>query len=127
MRRLAKLLVALLVVGASVAVVLWNSTAETAPPALSVADAKRNAAPLEGRDVTVRGSVVEGTIVMDGGRVAAFVMGDIAEKISVHYNRTPPDNFGSKEVVVHGSLHVGSDGVPWLEATTIQVGCASKY
>lgn len=127
MRRSAKLLTALAVIAASATIVLWNTGAQSAPPALGVADAKREAHEWSGRDVTVRGNVVEGSIREEGSRVVEFVIADAFEKMRVAYNQTPPDSFGAKEVVVRGQLWVAQDGVPFLEARTIQVGCASKY
>lgn len=108
-------------------VLLWVTSAQSAPPALGVTDAKRQAETLEGKSVNVRGNILEGTIVEQDGRVLEFVIGDAFERLRVDYNQTPPDNFGAKEVVVKGVLALDADGHPFLHASSIQVGCSSKY
>ncbi len=127
MRRKAKLLVALIVVAASAGLVLWNTSSTAGSPAMGVSEAKHKAETLQGDSITVRGTVVAGSIVEDGARVVEFVVGDGTEQLRVLFNRTPPDNFGAKEVVVDGTMDVGADGVPLLRADEIKVGCASKY
>lgn len=127
MRRPAKLLTALLVVSAALGLIAWNTSAQTAPPALSVSDAKRQAADLAGTEVSVRGTVVEGSIVQDASVVVSFVVADSFERLRVQFGQTPPDNFGVKEVVVRGSLGQDAQAVVVLEAHSIQVGCSSKY
>jgi len=127
MRRRTKFFVALLLIAASLALVLWNASAATAPPALTVTDAKYRAIEHPQTDATVRGNVVEGSIVEVDGRVVSFQVEDGRERLPVTYNATPPDNFGAKQVVVRGTLAVDDHGLPVLQAQTIQVGCASKY
>lgn len=124
MRRRAKLLVALLLVAGSLTLVLWNTQAQAAAPALAVSDAKYRA---PGDVVVVRGTVVEGSIVESGGMLHSFVVEDTHERMRVDYAAPPPDNFGAKQVVVHGTVRHAEDGTPYLEGSAIQVGCASKY
>lgn len=127
MRRRTKLVVALLLVGASVGLVVWNTSTAAAPPALTVTDAKHHALDRPGADATVRGNVVEGSIVETDGRVVSFLVEDGQERLLVLYNETPPDNFGAKQVAVKGTLELDAQGLPILHAESIQVGCASKY
>lgn len=127
MRRRSKLWITILVVALSATVVLWNSSADTAAPALGVSDARYQAAALDGQAVTVRGTVLEGSIVEDGPTLVEFVVADHLEQLRVVYGQNPPDNFGVKEVVLQATLVTGEDGTPYLEAHAIQVGCASKY
>jgi cytochrome c-type biogenesis protein CcmE len=127
MRRRTKFVVALLLIAASLGLVLWNTGTAAAPPALTVSDAKFRALEHPDTEATVRGNVVEGSIVESGGRVASFLVEDGQERLLVFYNDTPPDNFGAKQVVVQGTLGLDDAGLPVLRATSIQVGCASKY
>lgn len=127
MRRPHKLLVTCLVVGAATALIAWNTAAEAGAPALGVADAKRRAALHESQAVAVRGSVLAESIVVQGSLVESFVIADAEEQLRVVYNQLPPDNFGPKDVVVNGVLGLGDEGEPVLYATSIQVGCSSKY
>lgn len=123
----AKLLTTLLILAAAAALILWNARAQAAPPALGVSDAKRQAEQHLGREVSVRGSVVEGSILQEGSTVLSFVLADGSERLLVRYNQTPPDNFGVKEVVVRGVLAQDAQSAIVLHATAIQVGCSSKY
>ena len=127
MRRRNKVFATLFVVAAALTLIFLNTGAQTASSALAVSDAKRQAAELDGRVVTVRGTVVEGTLVESGSRLVEFVIADASERLRVEFNDTAPDNFGVKEVVVKGELLVGDDSVPYLVAHEIKVGCASKY
>lgn len=126
MRRRAKLLTALFLVGAAGALVLWNTGAAAPTPALGVSDAKWKALSLEGREVNVRGNIVQGSILEADGRVLEFIVADDFEQLRVLFNQTPPDNFGAKEVMAKGRITL-VDGLPVLEASSLQVGCASKY
>jgi cytochrome c-type biogenesis protein CcmE len=118
MRRTQKLLVTSLVVGAAVGLILWNTAAETAAPALGVSEAKRKAADYETGAVAV---------LLNGSIVESFVIADSLEQLRVEYNQPPPDNFGPKDVIVYGMLRTTSEGTILLQATSIQVGCSSKY
>jgi cytochrome c-type biogenesis protein CcmE len=127
MRRTQKLLVTSLVVGAAVGLILWNTAAETAAPALGVSEAKRKAADYETGAVAVRGLVLADSILLNGSIVESFVIADSLEQLRVEYNQPPPDNFGPKDVIVYGMLRTTSEGTILLQATSIQVGCSSKY
>ena len=127
MRRSHKLLITLAVVGAATLLIAWNTSAQTARPAMSVSDAKRDAAQLEQKEVAVRGMVEAPSIVLNGTIVESFVIEDGSEKLRVEYNRPPPDNFGPKDVVVNGRVQRQADGTVVLLADSIQVGCSSKY
>jgi cytochrome c-type biogenesis protein CcmE len=127
MRRAKKLLITGLVLVAAALVIAWNTSAQSADPALGVTAAKR--AGLHGVDgeQSVRGTVLESSIVHEGGRLRSFVLSDGTEQLLVLYNQTPPDAFGPKDVMVKGHLDVDSEGRVVLQATNIQVGCSSKY
>lgn len=127
MQRRTKILSVLFVLGGAALLIFANTGAQSAASALGVADAKHQAASLAGREVTVRGTVVEGTISESDSRLVEFAMADAQERLRVVYNDTAPDNFGPKEVVVIGTLYLQEDGVPYLAAREIKVGCASKY
>lgn len=127
MRRTQKLLITSLVIGAAVGLILWNTAAETAAPALGVAEAKRKAGEFSPTTVSVRGTVTPESIVVNGTKLESFVIADSLEQLQVLFNQTPPDNFGPKEVVVYGSLMTSEDGSVFLAAQSIQVGCSSKY
>lgn len=127
MRRTHKFLITSLVIGASALLIAWNTSAESARPALGVADAKREALALQGQPVAVRGTVLEGSIVMNGSLVESFVVADSEEQLLVWFGAPPPDSFGPKEVVVYGVLETDVSGVALLRAESIQVGCSSKY
>lgn len=120
-------MVAAFLLAASLGVVVWNTSASQVPEAIGVSDAKRQAQLLDGKPLSVRGVVLEGTIIEDEGRLKEFVLADEFEQLRVYYEGSPPDNFGAKDVVVEGTIQVQDDGVPVLNATQIKVGCASKY
>lgn len=126
MRARNKAGVGLFVMAMALSIVLWNVSASSSP-AMSVSDAKRDAGALQNRTLGVRGSVMEASIVVAGSIVESFVITDASESLLVLFNRTPPDNFGPKEVMVFGSLRLDPDGPVAFEATSIQVGCSSKY
>lgn len=127
MRRRAKVLSVGFVIAGAFALILLSTGAQPAVAAMGVADAKLQASALAGQEVTVRGTVVEGTMLESGSRLLEFVIADPAERMRVLFNETTPDNFGVKEVVVTGELVLQDDGVPYLMAREIKVGCASKY
>lgn len=127
MRRTQKLLITSLVVGAAVGLILWNTAADTAAPAIGVTEAKRKAGDYSPTQVAVRGTVLAESIQFNASRVESFVIADSLEQLQVSFNQTPPDNFGPKEVVVYGLLRTSEDGTVVLEAQSIQVGCSSKY
>ena len=126
MRRRAKVITALFLVVAAAALIFWNTGTASPTPALGVSDAKWKAPTLEGREVNVRGNVVQGSIVEVDGKIVEFIVADDFEQLRVLYNQTPPDNFGPKEVMAKGELVI-VEGVPVLQASSLQVGCASKY
>lgn len=127
MRRTHKLLVTSLVVGAAVGLIMWNTAADAAAPALGVAEAKRKASEYAPSTVSVRGTVLAESIQVNGTIVESFVIADSLEQLQVSFNQNPPDNFGPKEVVVYGALRTVDDGSVVLDAQSIQVGCSSKY
>lgn len=127
MIRRQKFLVTGLVVGAAALLILWNTSAQSATPALGVAEAKRDAPRLQGQAVAVRGTVVEGSIETNGSVVERFVLADSLEQLLVEFGKTPPDNFGPKEVVVYGVVEHSAEGRIVLHAQSLQVGCSSKY
>lgn len=127
MKRRTKVAIAFGVIAAGALLITFNTTAQTGPQALGVSAAKRDASLLSGRELAVRG-VVE-NVTTNGTLVESFVLSEGGEKLLVHYAQPPPDNFGpSKDVVVYGRLesHMGGFGTR-LVATSIQVGCSSKY
>lgn len=84
-----------------------------------------------GRPVSMKGTVVAGTIETDD--VVRFLLadesGDPAHNgttLAVTYAGVLPDAFGPKPVVVTGTLVEGAAG-PVFHASDIQVGCSSKY
>lgn len=127
MRRAQKILITLAVVGAASLLIVWNTSAQEARPAMSVTDAKKDAAQLQDRAVAVRGTVDAASIVLNGTLVERFVIGDGVEKLQVEFHQAPPDNFGPKDVVVNGRVLRNDDGTVVLFADSIQVGCSSKY
>lgn len=127
MRRPHKFLITSLVIGASALLIAWNTSAESARPALGVAEAKRGALELQGQPVAVRGTVLEGSIVMNGTFVESFVVADAQEQLLVLFGAPPPDSFGPKEVVVYGVMDADASDAALLRAESIQVGCSSKY
>lgn len=127
MRRARKTLVAFLVLSAATLLILWNTAAQEAPQAIGVSEAKRRAALLEDTPLSVRGIVVEGSIVTNGSVVESFAIEDSEEQLLVLLGQVPPDGFGPKDVVVNGRLRLMDDGLVVLEAESLQVGCASKY
>lgn len=127
MRASAKLAAALFVVAASGLLIVWNTSAASAPPALGVSDAKRQYAVHQDREVSVRGTVVEGSLRELTPTEHHFVIADAFEQLRVVYRGILPDSFGVKEVVARGTLVEGDGAVVQLDATAIQVGCSSKY
>lgn len=127
MRRTHKLLITLAVIGAATLLIAWNTSAQEARPAMSVTDAKRDAAALETREIAVRGTVDAASIVANGTLVESFVIVDGSEQLKVEFHKPPPDNFGPKDVVVNGRVQRQPDGAVVLFADSIQVGCSSKY
>jgi cytochrome c-type biogenesis protein CcmE len=127
MRRKNKILVTFAIIGAATILIAWNANAQTSRPAMSVTDAKRDAALLADKPIAVRGSVQAGSIVLNGTLVDTFVLGDGGEKLLVHYGSVAPENFGPKDIVVNGVVVPQADGTVVLRATSIQVGCSSKY
>src|SRR5688500_6145734 len=98
MRRTHKFVITSLVVGAAVLLIMWNTAAETAAPALGVAEAKRKAGELSPTTVAVRGIVLAESIMLNGTVVESFVIADALEELHVEFGQNPPDNFGPKEV-----------------------------
>ncbi len=80
-----------------------------------------------GRDVTVGGAVVHGTIVRDAGGVR-FTMEDLTGRpttVRVAYGGQMPATFGAGvQVVVTGRFASGSD---LITAAQLETKCPSKY
>lgn len=132
MHRRQKLFIAMGVIAASALLISFNTTAQAGPKAMGVAEAKQDHLLLAGRPVSVRG-VVE-NVTTNGTMVDTFILSEGGEKLLVKFGQPPPDNFGpAKDVVVYGTLVDDSASGPsggfaaHLEATSIQVGCSSKY
>lgn len=97
-----------------------------------VGDVLRESAALEGREVEIKGTVVEGSLVRDVQPVR-FLVGDGGATIDVRWDPALPlpdheagGTIEGKNVVVRGVLAM-EDGVPYVLAQDMQVGCASKY
>lgn len=92
---------------------------------LTVPEVHERAATLQGAAIRVAGKVTEEPIEWDVRNLAlAFVMGDGAARIPVHYKGVKPDMFRpGADVIVEG--HVNPQGV--FVASNLMTSCPSKY
>lgn len=80
--------------------------------------------------VTIKASVLEGSLAKDGN-ATRFTLTDGASELPVVWTRAMPDHetggsIEGKTVVITGAVAL-VDGRPVLMGETMQVGCASKY
>ncbi|HVL48650.1 MAG TPA: cytochrome c maturation protein CcmE [Candidatus Thermoplasmatota archaeon] len=130
MRRAAKLAIVLLLVAAGGALALIG----VAPQELkSVATLVDDPEPWIGRDVGLKATVREGSLVRANGTVAFDVVGDhrvLPVRWASHHAVPEHDAGGTLEgrtVVVEGRLARDGAGALVFLAHDMQVGCASKY
>lgn len=97
-----------------------------------VADVLADPRAFDGREVELKASVVEGTLVRDSLPVR-FLVTDGSGTMEVRWDPALPlpdheagGTIEGKNVVVHGQVLVDEAG-PYLLAHDMQVGCASKY
>lgn len=116
--------VKLLMVGAAITVGLLATLLVDAPaPTMTVDDLLSEA--VDGREVAVRGEVLDGSI--DNG-TSTFVLEGESTVLTVSFlDATVSNGLGdNRTVYAEGTLVQTSDG--WvLEATTIKTSCPSKY
>lgn len=127
--RAAKVVLALALVGAGGAIAFAGALPEGAKAA---SDVLADPARYEGRDVELKGSVLEGTLVR--GDTIRFLLGDGGRAIEVVWDPALPlpdheagGTIEGKNVVVHGIVARDAAGEPYLLAHDMAVGCASKY
>ena len=116
--------VKLLMVGAAITVGLLATLLVDAPAPTMTVDALLSEA-VDGREVTVRGEVLDGSI--DNG-TSTFVLEGESTVLTVSFlDATVSNGLGdNRTVYAEGTLVQTSDG--WvLEATTIKTSCPSKY
>ena len=87
----------------------------------------------DGREIEVKASVLEGSLVRNGTPVT-FALVEDARTLEVRWDPASPlpdaevgGTIEGKNVVVRGTLARGDDGAPYLAAREMIVGCASKY
>lgn len=116
--------VKLLMVGAAITVGLLATLLVDAPAPTMTVDALLSEA-VDGREVAVRGEVLDGSI--DNG-TSTFVLEGESTVLTVSFlDATVSNGLGdNRTVYAEGTLVQTSDG--WvLEATTIKTSCPSKY
>ena len=116
--------VKLLLVGAAITVGLLATLLVDAPAPTMTVDALLSEA-VDGREVAVRGEVLDGSI--DNG-TSTFVLEGESTVLTVSFlDATVSNGLGdNRTVYAEGTLVQTSDG--WvLEATTIKTSCPSKY
>ena len=116
--------VKLLLVGAAITVGLFATLLVDAPaPTMTVDELIAEAS--EGRDVAVRGEVLDGSI--DNGTSSFVLEGESATLTVSFLDATVSNGLGdNRTVYAEGTLTQTADG--WvLEATTIKTSCPSKY
>lgn len=116
--------VKLLLIGAVITLGLLATILVDAPaPTMTVDELIAEAS--EGRDVAVRGEVLDGSI--DNGTSSFVLEGESATLIVSFLDATVSNGLGdNRTVYAEGTLTQTADG--WvLEATTIKTSCPSKY
>lgn len=107
--------------------------AGTLPEAMrSVGDVVRDPEAFEGRDIELKATVVEGSLARNATPLT-FLISDGGDVLEVRWNPALPlpdheagGTIEGKNVVVHGTVLRDATG-PYLLASDMQVGCASKY
>lgn len=118
-RRVKLLLIGAVITLGLLATILVDAPAPTMTVDELIADAS------EGRDVAVRGEVLDGSI--DNGTSSFVLEGESATLIVSFLDATVSNGLGdNRTVYAEGTLTQTADG--WvLEATTIKTSCPSKY
>ena len=100
----------------------------------SVGDVTRDPGAFSGREVELKASVIEGTLMRETLPLR-FLITDGTASLEVRWDPALPlpdheagGTIEGKNVVVHGTvLRDDETGAPYLLAHDMQVGCASKY
>ena len=116
----------LLAVGLLITVLILAMLIQAQPlPQITVDEVVNNSDRHEGKEVHVRGIVVEGSISESG---LSFVLGGNEHEIDIDVSgiSTPEGLVEGTTVVVQGKFRSTTDG--WeIDATQVQTGCPSKY
>lgn len=130
MRKTAKVVLLLLLVGAGGALAFAGAMPEAYESVGAVVD---DPARFEGREVGIKATVVPGTLDRAVEPVR-FLAADGARALEVRWDPAHPlpdheagGTIEGRNVVIHGTLLRDEAGVPYLLAHEMQVGCASKY
>ena len=116
----------LLAVGLLITVLILAMLIQAQPlPQITVDEVVNNSDRHEGKEVHIRGIVVEGSISESG---LSFVLGGNEHEIDIDVSgiSTPEGLVEGTTVVVQGKFRSTTDG--WeIDATQVQTGCPSKY
>ncbi len=116
----------LLAVGLLITVLILAMLIQAQPlPQITVDEVVNNSDRHDGKEVHVRGIVVEGSISESG---LSFVLGGNEHEIDIDVSgiSTPEGLVEGTTVVVQGKFRSTTDG--WeIDATQVQTGCPSKY
>jgi len=116
----------LLAVGLLITVLVLAMLIQAQPlPQITVDEVVNNSDTHDGKEVHVRGIVVEGSISESG---LSFVLGGNEHEIDIDVSgiSTPEGLVEGTTVVVQGKFRSTTDG--WeIDATQVQTGCPSKY
>lgn len=130
MKKGAKLLLLVLLAAAGGALAFAGAMPEGLD---SVGEVLADPSAYEGREVGLKATVVEGSLERASEPVR-FLLADGASTLEVRWDPAQPlpdheagGTIEGRNVVVHGTLMRDEDGAPYLLATEMQVGCASKY